>query len=74
MSFILENVKRRDKYNDRFQRVFGTRLSLYWDNITGFDVIKFDDGWIKSGDGSMHDAVLEKYGEEGVQIIKGLIG
>ena len=57
-----------------FQKIFGTRLKLFWqDNIFGFDIIAFDK-WLKVPDGvSTNDCILEKYGQKGVDIINALL-
>lgn len=60
--------------NSDFQRIFGVRLRTFWDNFTGFDVIKFDE-LIQPADGqSTQDKVREDYGEDAVQLCLELIG
>jgi hypothetical protein len=60
---------------DTFQHCFKIRINQFWQgNVLGFDVVKFD-GWVgnKNPKMSLQDAVLEKYGDEGVRIIKKLL-
>ena len=71
---LLKNVELRDRYNDKFFRIFGIRLSKFWNNLTGFDVIEFDD-WLKPNeDESTAEALLRLYGEEGRNIVQDLLG
>lgn len=59
----------------QFKKLFGVNLRTYWDNFTGFDLIKFDDEVVKPKDGtSTRQAVRKKYGKEGVELIESLIG
>ena len=65
----------RDNYRE-FECVFGVPLKQFWDKFLGFDLLKFDDNFIKSGDldgVSMEDVVRERFGEDGVRIVKTLI-
>lgn len=52
---------------------FGRPLRTFWDNFTGFDVIRFDDKIVKSGDRACSEVLLEKWGIEAVTLIKQLI-
>lgn len=71
---MLENNKKRLKYQQQFQLTFGISLGKFWDVITGFDVVKFDEEVIKPPDGvSTRDQILKDYGEAAVEIIEGLI-
>lgn len=57
----------------RFREIFKVDPRAFWDNITGFDVIEFDD-FIQPPDGtSTEDTVREKYGQAGVDLVKELI-
>ena len=61
--------------NSDFQRIFGVRLRPFWDNFTGFDVIKFDEELIQPPDGqSTLDKVSEDYGKEAADLCLDLIG
>ena len=79
MIFSMRDIVFRNKkiYHDlhqEFRSIFGVGLIDYWDDFTGFDIIKFDDEVIKSLDGVMADTVKEKYGDIGVTIIERLLG
>jgi hypothetical protein len=64
-----------DQHAPKFQRIFGIRLRPYWDMLTGFNVVKFDEEFVKPADGtSTRDAVLAQWGEEGVDLIVALMG
>ena len=57
-----------------FTNTFGVGLITYWDNFTGFDIVKFDEEFIKPPDGeSMEDVIQKEYGDEGVRIIRVLL-
>ncbi len=70
---LKERMKSLDNC-DRFQKVFGTRLKPFWqNNIFGFDIVAFDK-WLEVPDGtSTNDCILEKYGQEGLDIINALL-
>jgi len=54
--------------------IFGVSLRSYWNNITGFDIVMFDDDVIKSPENeSMGATVLETYGQEAYDLIRRLI-
>ncbi|MHA2329749.1 MAG: hypothetical protein ACXACR_14635 [Candidatus Hodarchaeales archaeon] len=75
MSLIKSNDKIYRKNAREFKHIFGINLKPYWDNITGFDIVRFDEEFIKSPDGlSMEDVIKDKYNEIGVSIIKSLLG
>jgi len=70
--YVLKNKKKLHENRQRFQEIFGDNLEDYWD-LTGFDVIKFDD-LIKPIDGvSTEDTVREKYGQEAVDFVYSLM-
>ena len=73
-TMLLENVARRKKWMGPFIQTFETPLSEYWDNLYGFDVIKFDEFITPKAHESTADAVARKYGEPALAIIRGLIG
>ncbi len=75
---MLEMIElNRDLYKQNyheFYKIFGIKLSKYFDNLLGFDIIEFDDNFIQSPDGqSMEDVIQAEYGNEGVNIIKSLL-
>jgi hypothetical protein len=57
----------------RFKSTFGMNLSNYMDGLTGFDICRFDDEIVQSGDGCMEDVVRDRWGQVGVDIIKELL-
>ncbi len=72
--FLTKHKKCYMRHAREFQKVFGVRLFTYWDLVTGFDLIKFDDEVIKPPDGtSTAEAVEARYGSEAVKLIRGLI-
>ena len=62
---ICRNNILRYALNPDFHRIFHVGLGRYWNNITGFDIVEFDDRIVHSGEGHMSDTVVEKWGEEG---------
>lgn len=74
MSMIKSNDKLYRKHEHEFAELFGIHLRPFWDNITGFDIVKFDDHIIQSPNGqSMEDVLQAEYGDEGVSIIQSLL-
>jgi len=72
--FSNPNAKLFSENKDEFKRIFGINLLDYFCPITGFDIVRFDDNFIKSPDGkSMRQVIQEKYGNEGVELIERLI-
>lgn len=41
--FILRNIETYKRYAKPFEQIFGCKLKTLFDNITGFDPVKFDD-------------------------------
>jgi len=74
MNLIGQNDR---KYRDNareFAEIFGIHLRVFWDNITGFDIIKFDDHIIQTpNDLSMEEYITQEWGEEAANLIKFLI-
>jgi hypothetical protein len=69
------NLKLRGDYYRKFGATFGWPLASFFNNLTGFDIVKFDDVVVKPPDGtSTKDAVFARWGQEGVDIILGLLG
>jgi hypothetical protein len=72
--FMLKNRKLYMQYSTLFYKIFGVQLSRFWNNMFGFDVIKFDEEFIKPPEGvSTAQEVERKYGEVGLRLIKSLI-
>ena len=56
-----------------FQEIFGVRLTRFWHPIFGFDIVKFDDNFIRPPDGtSTHEAIVAKYGERAAELVESL--
>ena len=60
------------KYQESFSRTFRVHLSGFWNNITGFDIVKFNE-WIEAGDKCLRDVVAKKYGEDAAKLIQNLL-
>lgn len=72
--------------NDKFQSIFGVGFKPFYDGLMSvvskhlcIDILKFDD-WLHEKHGSyedngqsMEDVIREHYGQEGVDLINGLI-
>lgn len=58
-----------------FERIFKANLKDYWlPGPLGFDIIKFDDDVVKSGNMSVRDAVQQTYGMDAVALCHELLG
>ena len=74
MDMIKSNDRTYRENAKEFKRIFRINLKPLWDNITGFDIVRFDEELIKSPDGqSIEDVIQAEYGNEGVNIIKSLL-
>jgi hypothetical protein len=59
------------KFNDTFHR---TLIPDFFNRLTGFDIIKFDDEVLQSPDGkSCADVLLENYSQEAHDLIVSLL-
>src|SRR5438477_216485 len=74
LDVIASNNTIRYALNPAFRRVFGFGIGDFWDNITGFDIVGFEERLFGEFEGSLHDAVLERFGEEGVTLVHKAIG
>lgn len=75
MNLVEFAAKKQSVYfanNADFKTIFGVHLRKFWDNVTGFDVLKFDE-FVGAGDRSTYEVVAERFGEDGVKMIKRLI-
>jgi EAL domain-containing protein (putative c-di-GMP-specific phosphodiesterase class I) len=58
-----------DRHNKEFKRIFGESLMNYFSFIFGFDVIKFDEEFVKPNEGeSTNQAVERKFGKDAVEL------
>ena len=61
-------------HGSSFHRLFGCNLDLFLHPLFGFDVIAFDEQLIKPPNGtSTRQAILEKQGQEAVDLILHLL-
>ncbi len=73
--FMLKNKDRFTKEAPEFKRTFNRNLKDFFDFVTGFDVIAFDEKVIQPADDiSTADAVREKYGDAAVALCERLMG
>ncbi len=57
-----------------FQKVFGVRLIKFWGgNITGFDIVGFDEHLCVPKNVSLATHVQETYGQQGTDTINALL-
>ena len=62
-------------YHYEFERIFGVNLMTYWDMITGFDLVKFDDEVLQTPDHiGARDICIRKFGQRAADVIVYLIG
>lgn len=57
----------------RFNQVFKTKINPFICQLGGFDVITFDEWIDPPEDKSTYDVALEKFGQQGVDLMKELI-
>lgn len=71
--FVMNNRKKYDVNYLKFQSIFGISLKKYWDKLFAFDIVAFD-SFLETPDGtSTSDWILEKYGQEAVDLIQSLL-
>lgn len=57
-----------------FRKVFKQPLKSFWDKLTGFDIVKFDEEFLKTPDGvSTKDYALKLFGNRAVELLEILI-
>jgi len=72
--FIADNLDLYRRHAREFERIFGCKLKPYFDNLTGFDLVKFDHEVLKPRESeSGHAAAHRQWGDEGLALIKKLI-
>lgn len=72
MTFPLMSPPPQDQA-DAFQRLFHCPLRRYWHPVFGFEIVRFDQVVVHSGDRSMRAAIVEQYGEEAAQLVEALL-
>ena len=60
------------KNQESFSLIFHVHLSEFWNNITGFNIVKFNE-WIEAGNECLRDVVVKKYGEDAAKLIESLL-
>ena len=75
-NILTENRNRLKRYRNEFMEIFGVDPKNYWENnLFGFDVISFDEKFIKTPDDmSMRGYVTEKYGKKGYDVLAKIAG
>jgi len=64
----------REEIKDDFLRIFKVPLNKkFFNNLTGFDVIAFDEFIQPEENESTYEAITRKYGQEGEDLIKKLM-
>lgn len=59
---------------DKFRVFFNMNLGNYWNIVTGFNIIKFDEDLNHSHkEGSLKDYLKEKFGEPAMNLIQELL-
>jgi hypothetical protein len=53
----------------RFNKLFGTTFTLYWDNLMGFNTDKFEEFIQPDEDKSIDETILLKFGEEALVLV-----
>ena len=72
---LIENRERLYSYDEKFYKIFHVHISNFQDSLMLFDVVKFDEVFIKSREKNMscQDAVREEYGIAGERLIKEIL-
>lgn len=73
---LIHNKNRFKTFEQQFKTLFKCNLSIYWDYIMGFDIIKFDEDLIQSSTQdniSMKEMIIDKYGLDAAGLIMKLI-
>jgi len=68
-----QNQEKLAANRQAFRATFDVPLLQFWDTITGFDIVKFDD-WAQPPDGtSLKDHLTAKHGEAASKLVADLI-
>ena len=73
-TYCLKERHKQLYYKIPFSKVFGIRLFTFFTKVVvGFDVVAFDK-WLKPKENqSTYEAVFERFGQEGVDLLKKLV-
>ena len=73
MTFLRQNRDLQAANSHKFLATFGVNLSRFFDIVTGFDVVTFDE-WLEVPDGvSTNDHLVAKWGQDATDLIWSLI-
>jgi hypothetical protein len=62
------------QFANEFYAIFKVPLSKFYDRLTGgFDSLAFDEEFIRSGDRSCRDVIVEKFGERAAHVVEVLL-
>ena len=67
------NVAVRDKYASEFAQTFGKSFRQFWNNLTAFDIIAFDDFIMPEANESLQQAIGRKYGAKASALINDIM-
>jgi hypothetical protein len=74
MDLVTKNRKKAQDHNQEFKRTFGISLMQYFHFFFGFDIVKFDEEFIKPNEGeSTKQAVERKFGANAVSLCEKLL-
>ena len=74
IKYLNENKLKYKIYSREFNAIFGMPLHRFWNTLTGFDIIKFNDVILCPDNISLESHVIKLYGENSSKLIKNLIG
>jgi hypothetical protein len=75
LAYLKKTARLKHQYKAQFQATFGVPLEDYWGDVGGFDIVKFDETFVKPPDGtSTNRAVYERWGAEAVNLVLTVIG
>ena len=73
-SIIKENHRKRTEYRQAFFCAFGVSFDDYFHPLLGFDLIKFDDEFLRSPDDeSVANYLTEHYGKLACKLVENII-
>ena len=73
MDIVAKNLKDYRDAAPLFLETFGVRLFTFWNHITRFDIVKFDE-WLETPENvSCEEVIRTKYGVPAVELIKSLL-
>jgi len=70
---VEKNKQILSNFSHKFFQTFNRPLSNYVDQITGFDIVKFNDDLRIPDDQSVANFLTENYGEDICEMVKGLL-